>query len=423
MANFFGRFMEGFRAASSGQTISTAAELADYLTTYMAGTASGATVNTTTAMRVAAVYGCIRIISQGVAQLPKHLLKKEEKDGRQFHEKAIDHPVYKLFNMRPNQWQTSYEFWQMSVGHVCLTGNSYAYTPRSRGRVLELLPLHPHRVTVEQKDDLSLEYKYRHPNGKTITFKGGKGGEILHLRGLTTDGVVGLSPITAAREAIGLSLQTEKHGAKLFAQGAQLGGILKHPGPKALSPEAHANLKTDFEEKYASVDNAHKTILLEEGMDWTKVSMTSEDAQFLETRKFQRSEIAMFFGVPPHMLGDVDKTTSWGTGIEQQGIGFLQYTLQPWLVSIEQAIIRDLLTEEEEETLTPKFNVDGLLRGDFKTRQEGLAIQRRNGIINANEWRATDNRNPRKDEGGEEYITDLNMGNQNKDKPDEDNRN
>lgn len=366
-------------------------------------TASGAFVTPDRAMKVGTVYACVRILSEAIGQLPLRLYRRDG-EGRL---PATDHPLHHVLAHRPNRWQTAYEFRQMAVSHICLRGNFFALIIRSRGRVLELIPLDPRRVGVEQAADQSLTYTYQRHDGRSVQFKGGRNGEIFHVRGLTTDGVMGLSPIGAAREAIGLAMQTEAHGARLFKQGANMGGVLKVE--RALTEEAVTRLKKQLDEKHSGTANVGKWLVLEEGMDAANIGMTNEDAQFLETRKFQRSDIAMFFGIPPHMLGDVEKATSWGSGIEQQGIGFLQYTVNPWLVRFEQAGARDLLTDDEELDLYLRHNVEALLRGDFKSRQEGLQIQRRNGVINANEWRAIEEKNPRTDDDGDAYIVEMNM--------------
>lgn len=393
----------------SERTITTSKELEKALRVN-GFTSSGYAVTDDTAMRVGAVFACVRILSDSVAVLPFHLYEHDG-DTRKI---QYEHSINKIVSRKPNSWMSSYEFKRLIMTHLCFRGNFYGLIVSSIGRVLEIIPIHPDQMTVSQKENLQLEYKFTGKSGVTKIFAQK---DILHIRALSKDGVTGMSPIQAAREEIGLSAQTTRHGGALFKNGAQVGKVLKHP--KTLSEGAANRLRSNIEDNYSGADNAHKTLLLEEGLDLDEVGMTSQDSQFIETRKFTRSEIAMFFGVPPHMFGDVEKATSWGTGIEQQGIGFLQFTLMPWLVNIEERFWLDLLTDKESEKLYFKFNVSAVLRGDFKSRQEGLQIQRRNGVISANQWRAVEEMNPREDPGGDEYIvlgiSEKDGSNENKD--------
>lgn len=362
-------------------------------------TASGATVNSATAMQVGAVYACVRVLSDSVAMLPL-VLQQTDTSGRTSH--AREHPVDRVLRVRPNSWQTPLEFKRMMMGHLALRGNAYAHVVRLGGKVQALIPLHPDQMRVEVETSGALVYRYRAGSDRETIYKQS---EIMHLRNLSVDGVRGLSPIDAAREAIGLALQTERHGAKLFSNAATPAGVLKHPAK--LSDEAADRLKASFDSRHAGVDNAHKTMLLEEGLTWEKLGLTAEESQFLESRKFQRNEVAMFFGVPPHMIGDIDRGTSWGSGIEQQGLGFVTYTLLPHLTNFAQAVARDLLTEAEQAQYSATFEVEALTRADFLTRQQGLQIMRRSGVINANEWRQREGLNPRADSAGDDYINDA----------------
>jgi HK97 family phage portal protein len=362
--------------------------------------ASGAVVTSATAFNASAVFACISLLSRTIAALPVGVYRRSGATRVELY----DHPVAAALR-RPNGWQTRFEFVQMLAGHVALRGNAFAMKAGAAGRVSGFVPMHPDRVAVKQNDDTTLTYTYTLPNGTRREFDQSA---VMHWRGLTTDGVMGLSPVRCMREAIGLALRTEEHGARLFKNGAQIGGLLKHPG--VISDTAAKKLKQSFDERHAGAENAHRTILIEEGMDWVKVGMTAEDSQFLETRRFQASEIARFFLIPPHMIGETDKTTSWGSGVEQLGIGFITYTLMPWLVAIEQAIERDCLSDADIRSgVYLRFNVSALLRSDAKSRAEALQIQRRNGVINANEWRAIEDMNPRTDEGGDDYIVESNM--------------
>lgn len=319
--------------------------------------ASGIVVNPQTAMQSAAVYSCIKVLSESVGMLPLNLYAKKGTTRTL----QVNHPLQEILHDAPNDWQTSVEFWEMMVVSLLLRGNAFAFVNRApNGRVVELLPLHPDMVRVNMGTNWTLEYQITMPDS---TFKTFGSGEILHIRGMTINGWMGLSPIAYARESIGLALATEKFGGQLFRNGAKMGGVLEHPGK--LSKDAYDRLKGSFDEAHSG-ENAHKTALLEEGMKWSKVSMTADDSQFLDTRKYQRSEIAAIFRVPPHMIGDLDKATF--SNIEQQSLEFINYSLMPYLVRIEKAIKRDLMTPAERKTLTAKFDVSALLRGDASAR-------------------------------------------------------
>jgi len=358
-------------------------------------TSSGAYVSAESAMRVSAVYACVRVLADSVAMLPLRLYE----DGGLTSRIAVGHPLDRLMNKRPNFLQTPFEFKRFLVGTLALRGNAYVQKFMVGSRNQQLIPLHPDRVTPKfDETTMQVVYEYRNKDGVVTPLRQS---DIMHFRALSTDRFIGLSPVAAAAEAIGLAMQTEKHGAKLFTNAAQAAGVLKHP--QLLSGDAAKRLKETFDAAYSGADNAHKTMLLEEGMTWEKVGMTSEEAQFLETRKFQRNEIAMFFGIPPHMIGDIDRGTSWGSGIEQQGIGFVTYTLLPWLTNISQACDRDLLSEQAQDQYSYKFETDELTRADFLTRQQGREIQARNGVISPNEWRRMERMNPRDDGEGDSF--------------------
>lgn len=359
-------------------------------------TMSGAAVNSESAMRVAAVYACVRVLADSVAMLPLRLYRKN-KDGT--HELAGDHFADGLVDGAPNEIHTPFEFKRLVVGTLALRGNAYVWHFMRGTKLAQLIPLHPDRVKVElPAGEMRPKYSYLLPNH---TWKVFDPGEIMHFRALSQDGILGMSPIRVAAEAIGLALRSEQHGAALFANAASPAGVLKHP--QQLSKPAADRLAASFQEKYSGSENAHKTILLEEGMSWEKVGMTAEESQFIESRKFQRSEIAMFFGIPPHMIGDIERGTSWGSGIEQQGVGFVTYTLLPWLTNIAQACERDLLPFSERRKYQFKFLTDDLTRADFLVRQQGREIQARNGVLSPDEWRRAEGMNPRPDGKGGEY--------------------
>lgn len=366
------------------------------LRAYGATTLSGASVSPETAMRVVAVYACVDVLSRSVAQTPM-LLYRVQKDGSRV--RIGDHKVATLMSRRPNGWQTPYEFKSMMQAHLCLRGNAYAYKIDIGGK-LSLQPLHPDSVDVIQEDDTTLVYRVKLKSGGEAVLRSD---QVLHLRGLSMDGIKGVSRIQYAREAVGLALTTEQHGARLFANGAQIGGVLEHPGK--LSDEAAKRLRQNFDERYSGVNNSHKTLLLEEGMKFDKVGMTAEDAQFLESRKYQRGEIASLFGVPPHMIGDLEKATF--SNIEHQGLEFVRNTLSPWFTCWGQAFERDLLTENESKDFEISFDPRILTQGDFKSRMDGYSIGIQSGVLSPNDARRLEGENPR--DGGDVYLTPLNM--------------
>jgi HK97 family phage portal protein len=353
---------------------------------------SGATVNRDSAMRVAAVYACVRIIAGAVSSMPLKLYTQQDRTRVE----ASDHPINRLIAHKPNEWQTSKRWRHLMQSHMLLDGNGYSLIAGGRRRPLALYPLDPKRMQVEQKADLSLSYRYEKKNGHSVTFDQD---EILHLRGMSLDGITGLSPVAYAREAIGLAIQGERHGASLHKNGMQVGSVLKFPN--GLSDAAYKRLK-DGLEQFRGTANAHKNLILEEGGDFA-ATMSNVDAQWLENRKFQRGDIFMFYGVPPHMAGDTEKSTSWGTGLEQQSQGFVSYTLDDWLTEWEQSLAAALVTDDTQYF---KFTRASLVRGDIKTRYGAYAVGLTNGFLTPNECRAMEELPPM--DGGDTLRVPLN---------------
>lgn len=361
--------------------------------------ASGEHVSPDTAMHCAAVFACVGVLSESVAQLPLKLYRERPDGGK---DPVRDHPLFRILHRQPNPWMTSFEWREMAMTHLCLRGNHFAFINRVGGQVRELLPIPPDCVTVEQNADWSLTYRVNFGSGRGIETV--PPGNMLHVRYRSLNGYTGISPIAYARESIGLAVATEKHGARLFKNNARPGGVLEHPG--TMNEDAAARFMRQWQAAFTG-ENAHRTALLEEGMTFRALTMTSEDAQYLETRRFQTEDIARIYRVPLHMIQETTKTTSWGSGIEHMTIGFVRFTLLPWLVRWEQAIERDLLPDDERGNLSPSFLVDGMERGDIKSRYESYQIAIQNGILNPNEVRAKENLNPR--HGGDDYLTPLNM--------------
>jgi HK97 family phage portal protein len=386
-------------SAGGGLVITSSSELEEAL---RGGAVSGAgeAVNAQTAMRVAAVYACVRIIAGAVATLPLQI-KRRVNDG--VREDASDLAISQVLNRKPNRWQKPAQFKRMMQAHVLLRGQAFALISRDAfGSVVALIPLHPDRVAVKQLDTLDLEYRYTRKDGQLLTFTQT---EVLHLIGLTLDGINGVSPITYARETIGLALAMERHGGAVFRNGANVSTALKHPGK--LSPEAHAVLRDGMSEFRNGGAREGETIILEEGMSLERMALTAEDAQWIEGRKFSRSDIAMFFGVPPHMIGDTEKATSWGSGIEQQSQGFVTYTLEDHLTMWEETINLDCLDPIRNPGVYAKFNRNALVKGDLKSRWEAYVKAMQWGVFSPNKVLELEDENPRP--GGDVYYDPPNM--------------
>ena len=375
-------------------------------TFYMGGTTSGKPVNERSAMQMTAVYSCVRILAEAVAGLPLHLYRYTESGGK---EKAIDHPLYLLLHDEPNPEMSSFVFRETLMTHLLLWGNAYAQVIRNgKGEVVALYPLMPNKMKVDRDERGQLFYTYQHSSDESNTMKGStvtlKPSDVLHIPGLGFDGLVGYSPIAMAKNAIGMAIACEEYGAKFFANGAAPGGVLEHPGT-IKDPQ---RVRESWQNTFGGSGNANKIAVLEEGMKYTPIAISPEQAQFLETRKFQINEIARIFRVPPHMVGDLEKSSF--SNIEQQSLEFVKYTLDPWVIRWEQSIMRSLLTPEEKKTYFAKFNLDGLLRGDYQSRMNGYAIGRQNGWMSANDIRELENldRIPT-EEGGDLYLINGNM--------------
>ncbi len=352
------------------------------------GTTAGKPVNEQTAMQMTAVYSCVRILSETVAGLPLHVYRYNDTGGK---EKILQHPLYKLLHDEPNPEMTSFAFRETLMSHLLLWGNAYAQIIRNaRGEVLALYPLMPNKMTVDRDSNGRLFYLYQRSTEDAPTL--GKDSQVyldpsdvLHIPGLGFDGLVGYSPIAMAKNAVGLAIATEEYGAKFFANGAAPGGVLEHPGT-IKDPQ---KVKESWNAAYQGSTNAHRVAVLEEGMKYQAIGISPEQAQFLETRKFQINEIARIFRIPPHMLADLEKSSF--SNIEQQSLEFVKYTLDPWVVRWEQAMCRALLSPSEKPTVFIKFNVDGLLRGDYASRMSGYATARQNGWMSANDIRELEN--------------------------------
>lgn len=373
---------------------------------FMGGSSAGKSVTERSAMQMTAVYSCVRILAEAVAGLPLHFYKYNE-DGSK--SKAIDMGLYHLLHDEPNPEMSSFVFRETLMTHLLLWGNAYAQIIRNgKGEIIALYPLMPNKMSVDRDENGVLYYTYQKSaeEGKakeagTVTLSSR---DVLHIPGLGFDGLVGYSPIAMAKNAIGLAIATEEYGAKFFANGAAPSGVLEHPG----TIKDPARLRENWNSTFGGSANSGKVAVLEEGMKYTPISIAPEQAQFLETRKFQINEIARIFRVPPHMVGDLEKSSF--SNIEQQSLEFVKYTLDPWIIRWEQSLNRSLLNPDEKKTYFFKFNVEGLLRGDYQSRMQGYATARQNGWMSANDIRELENLDKiPAEEGGDLYLINGNM--------------
>ena len=370
-------------------------------------TTSGKPVNETTAMQTTAVYACVRILSEAIASLPVHVYQYKDGGGK---EMVIDHPLYQVLHDEPNPEMTSFVFRETLMRHLLIWGNAYAQIIRDgAGRVLGLYPLLPNKMDVQRDDKGEIYYVYSRSSDENPNFK--EYGDIklqkedvLHIPGLGFDGLIGYSPIAMAKNAVGMTLACEEYGASFFANGANPGGVLEHPGVL----KDPSKVRDSWNAVYRGTSNAHKIAVLEEGMKYQQVGIPPEEAQFLETRKFQINEIARLYRIPPHMVGDLEKSSF--SNIEQQSLEFVKYTLDPWVIRWEQSLQKALLLPGEKGKYFIKLNVDGLMRGDYQSRMNGYSIGRQNGWLSANDIREMEDMNPIPDEdGGNLYLINGNL--------------
>lgn len=367
-------------------------------------TASGKRVDERTAMQTTAVYACVRILAEAVAGLPLHLYRYRDDGGK---EKALDHPLYTILHDEPNAEMTSFIFRETLMSHLLLWGNAYAQVVRNgRGEVVGLYPLLPDRMEVDR--DKAGRIVYRYTPSDEARFRGAAvtlpAGQVLHIPGLGFDGLVGYSPIAMAKQAIGLGMAADEYAASYLRNGANPSGVLEHPG----TLKDPTRVRDSWQGAFAGSANSGKVAVLEEGMRYQPISLSPEASQLIQTRRFQIDEIARIFRVPPHMVGDLEKSSF--SNIEQQALEFVKYSLGPWVTRWEQAMHRCLLTDAEKGALFMKFNVEGLLRGDYASRMSGYATARQNGWMSANDIRELEDMDRiAPEDGGDLYLVNGNM--------------
>ncbi|UFT98099.1 phage portal protein [Radiobacillus kanasensis] len=363
-------------------------------------TSSGVSVTEDNAMNITAVYAAQKIIFETIASLPLPLYKRLDGGGK---ERAPNHYLYSVLHDQANEEMTAFTFVELMQHHLLTWGNAYAEKEiNGAGQVVGLWPLNPARTTVERnKETGRLEYFTATPDGIIHKLPRWK---VFHISTLG-DGILGKSPIRLHREAIGLAKATEEFGARFFSNGATPSGIVEYPG--RLSDEAFKRFRDDMREQHNGLSKSHKLMILEEGLKYHQVGIPQKDAQFLETRKFQLNEIARIYRVPPHKIGDLERSTN--NNIEHQSIEFVVDTIRPWLVRWEQAIKMQLLTKSARKTYFAEFLIDGLLRGDIKTRYEAYRVGRNDGWLSADDIREKENMNPLPDGLGKTYLINGNM--------------
>ena len=367
-------------------------------TFYFGSSISGKSVTARSAIQLSTVYACVRVIAETVASLPLNVFEATDKGGV----KALEHPLQHLLHDEPNPEMTSFIWRETMLSHLLLWGNSYCQILRTgRNGIVGLYPLLPDHMEVDRDSRGKLTYTYTTSEGRMVCLDPT---DVLHIPGLGFDGVMGYSPIALEKSAVGLSIAAEEYGSKFFGNGAMPSGVLTHPN----TVKDPKRLRESWNAAYGGSANSGKVAILEESMTFTPISIPNDAAQFLETRKFQVTEICRIFRVPPHMIGDLERATF--SNIESQNISFAVHTIRPWLVRIEQAMDRALFPETEKGRFYVRFNLDGLMRGDYKSRMEGYAIARQNGWMSANDIRELENLNPLSDgEGGNLYLVNGNM--------------
>lgn len=354
-------------------------------------------VTPTSALQIAAVFSCVRVLAESFGQLPLELM---ERDGRN-RAPATSHPLYWILHLSPNPEMTSAELRMTMMSHLATWGNAYAQIVYDRaGRRRELWPLRPDRIRPLRQPDGRLIYEYTGADGQLIVLDRT---EILHVRGVSFDGIIGYSPIGLARRAFELKQQMEEFATAFWANDARPGVVLKHP--KTLGPTAQENLRRSWEERHQGPNRANRPAILEEGMDISVIGMPQSDAQFLESQKFSRTEIASIFRVPPHMIGDLERATF--SNIEEQAQEFVDYTLLPWVELWKQAIARDLLDANERKRYYAHFRTQALLRGKHIDRAQFYSALQQIGAMSPNDIRELEDMNPI--DGGDVYMVPLNL--------------
>lgn len=373
---------------------------------FPASSSAGVQVTPDSALKVAAVAACVKVISETLASLPLMLYERVG-DGKQ---PAVNHPLYSLLHDTPNDYMTAYEFRENQAAHLNLRGNAYSVKQENGRGIKALIPLSPGRMEPVREGG-ALAYRYTHEDGKQELFAAQK---IWHVKNLSItsvfngeapEGLVGVSPIGLARESIGLALAADEYGGRYFSNNAQVGLNFQYPGK--LSKNARETLKESLEE-YGRLENKFKSIITEEGAKLERLGLSNEDSQFLQSRQFQIEEIARIFRIPPILIGHPTNTMTYASA-EQLFLAFATYTIRPWCVRLEQSMNRWLLPEKDRGKYFFEHVMAGLLRGDTLSRYNAYAVGRQWGWLNVDEIRGLENMNPLPEKKGEIYLQPMNM--------------
>lgn len=365
---------------------------------------SGVPITWTSALQVTAMFACARVVSEGLAQCRARLMRPRK--GKHGSDAATDHPLYRLLWLEPFAGQTAFEFWTTLIIHTMLVGNAFVFINRiGAGRIKELILLQPNQVTVTRQDDLTLRYQVT--ESETGTTRWLPASSIWHIRGPSWNGWMGMETIRLAREALGLSIALEESHARLHKDGLRQNGAYSVEGN--LTNEQYQQLAAWLKRFAPGGDMAGQAMILDKSAKWLAQTVSSVDLQHLETRRLQVEEVCRAARVMPIMVGLSEKTATYASA-EQMFLAHVMHTLAPWAGRLEQSAEVSLLTDaEKDQGLEVRFDLDQLQRGDFKGRQDGLAVMRDRGVINANEWRQMVNLNPRDDAGGDQFIVAANM--------------
>ena len=362
--------------------------------------AAGMNVTAESAMRISTVNACVRIIAETCASLPLDIYHRLDSGGREVYRA---HPLYKVLHMRPNPWQTSFDWRVQLFTHLLLRGNYYSLAlDHGDGLVDDIIPMNPDTARVEQLPDYSLRYTFTGAHGETLGPFPRPGVQVLHVRALSSDGILGRSQIGDARESFGAALATQEYTDRYWKNGATPSGIVKVAGK--LADGQADRIRAAWVDDHGGVSNSNKIHVLGEGASFEKIDITAEDAQFIETRRFQRADIAGLFRVPMFLLQSDSNTTTYASA-EQFMLSFVIHCIRPWIVNLEQALHRQLFTAPD--FYFPEHNLDAILRGDIKSRYEAYQIARNQGILSKNEVRAKENENPLTDkaENGDSHLS------------------
>lgn len=341
------------------------------------------------AIGLAATWACVNLLAGTIASLPLMVYRT---DARGVRKVARDHPLYFILHTSPNYDQTTVDFWEYQVAGIELQGNAFALMEkRGDGSIISLTPVRPDLVKAKRRSNGEIEYRWTEDGQQRVV----NGPDMLHIRGPLGNPLGGASALSVCRPSFDSAIHADRASATVFANGIQPSGIFSTDPSISLNKDQRREFDDHLRERFIGARNAGRPLLLDRGMKWQALSINPEDAQMLESRKFGVEEICRIFGVPPHMIGHTESSTSWGTGLEQQTLGFVKFSLRRRLKRIEMALEKQLLTREDRlNGITIEFNLEGLLRGDSASRAAFYQSGLQNGWRTINEVRALENLEP-----------------------------